>query len=175
MKGCITPEKEFEELFRKSYHRLYYYALDWVENEEAAKDIVSELFGDLWANYGRWQPDDMNAYLNRAVRNRCLNYLKHKAVEQKTLQAYIEEKQALIASDASEQEELMKRVEQVMDGLSPKTRFIVEQCYVEGRKYSELATLLDTSVGMVHKHISKALAIFRKALGEKRPDEGTEK
>ncbi len=33
---------------------------------------------------------------------------------------------------------------------------------LEGRKYKEVAELLDTTPGMIHKHISKALAIFRK-------------
>ena len=44
-------EKAFEELFRKNYSRAFYYALDWVGDEETAKDVV------------------------------CLNVLKHQAVE----------------------------------------------------------------------------------------------
>lgn len=173
MRGKKVQE-EFERLFRENYSRLYYYALDWVDDEEAAKDIVSGLFSDLWTQYGRWNPDNLQAYLNRAVHNRCLNHLKHKMVERTTLQAYIEEKQATICADAAEQEELMKQVGEVMDNLPPKTRFIVEQCYLEGKKYSELAALMDISSGMVHKHISKALAIFRKALEVKRKQRGTE-
>lgn len=175
MSESIKREKEFEILFRENYSRLYYYALDWVEDEDVAKDLVSELFGDLWAQYSQWSPDNSKAYLNRAIRNRCLNYLKYKANEQNMLQAYIEEKKAVIDSDTSSQEELMKRVEEVMDSLSPKTRFIVEQCYIGGKKYSEFAVLMDTTSGMVHKHISKALALFRKILEVKRAEKGTDK
>ncbi len=164
-------EKEFEALFRKCHPRLYRYALDYLEDEEAAKDIVSELFGDLWQQYTQWKPDNPEAYLNRALRNRCINYLKHKAVEQNAMQRYIEEKNDTIDPDAALQEERMQLVEKLLSELPPRTRFIVEQCYVEGKKYNELAELLDTTSGMIHKHISKALAIFRKTLGVKK---GTE-
>lgn len=168
-------EQEFEALFRKCYVRLYHYALDFLEDEEAAKDIVSELFGDLWKQYAEWRPDNPEAYLNRALRNRCLNYLKHLSVERNALQRYMEEKTESIDPDASLHEERMKQIGMVMDELAPRTRFILEQCYAEGKKYSELAAMLDTTVGMIHKHISKALAIFRETLGEKGKNKGTEK
>ena len=173
-KQTMTDTQTFEDLFRGYYSRLYYYALDWVDDEDAAKDIVSELFSDLWTNFDRWKPDNGEAYLARAVRNRCLNYLKHKVTERNALETYVNEKKALIASDLATQEELMRRVETVMTELPERTRFVVEQCYLEGKKYSELATQLDTTPGMIHKHISKVLAIFRKALEVKRGREGTE-
>lgn len=160
-----TKEEAFEKLFRQTYQRLYYYALDWVESEETARDIVSELFSDLWAKPGGLQAADPVAYLSRAVRNRCLNHLQRRATEQRAMQAYLEQHEALMADDATAQEELMARVQAVMDTLPERTRYVVEQCYLEGRKYSELATLMNTTAGMVHKHISRALATFRKALG----------
>lgn len=167
-------EKEFEALFRKSYLRLYHYALDFVEDEEAAKDIVSELFGDLWRQYAERRPTHPDAYLNRALRNRCLNYLRSRTAERNALQRYIEEKEGDIDPDAALHERRLQQVEKAMKELPPRTRFIVEQCYGEGKHYSELASLLDTSVGMIHKHISKALAIFRKTLKEKNGQGGTE-
>lgn len=170
----LRNKHTFEDLFREYYSRLYYYALDWVDDEEMAKDIVSDLFSDLWVNFDRWKPDNPEAYLARAVRNRCLNYLKHKLTERNVLGIYLKEKQALISSDLAAQEELMRRVETVMTGLPERTRFVVEQCYIEGKKYSELAAQMNTTPGMIHKHISKALAIFRKALEVKRERKGTD-
>lgn len=41
-------EKAFEELFRKNYSRAFYYALDWVGDEETAKDVVGDCFGEIW-------------------------------------------------------------------------------------------------------------------------------
>ena len=74
-------ETEFEELFKKNYSPLFYNALDWVEDAEAAKDIVSELFSEVWSQYEHLRKEKIESYLFRSVRNRSINYLKHKSVE----------------------------------------------------------------------------------------------
>ena len=59
-----------------------------------------------------------------------------------------------------------------MDGFTPQTRFIFEQCYFEGKTDQELASLMNISVSAVHKHMNKAFAAFRKAfLGKKEKQE----
>lgn len=54
MSASREDEIRFERLFRDNYQRLYLYALDWVEDEEQAKDIVGTLMSDLWAKRDRW-------------------------------------------------------------------------------------------------------------------------
>ena len=70
--------RQFEELFKKNYSKLYYVALDWVENEESAKDLVNDLFAELWKQYERLQDENVEGYLFQSLRNRCINYLKKK-------------------------------------------------------------------------------------------------
>lgn len=53
-------ETEFEELFKKNYSPLFYNALDWVEDAEAAKDIVSELFSEVWSQYEHLRKEKLN-------------------------------------------------------------------------------------------------------------------
>lgn len=152
----------FEKLFRDNYLRLYHYALDWVEDEESAKDIVSTLMSDLWAARASWHPADEKSYLFAALRNRCINHIKKRIRYREILQEYLEDKLLLINEDIDVHEENLVRLEQMMDSLSPKTRSIVGMCCLEGKKYKEAAELTGTTPGMVHKHISKALALFRK-------------
>lgn len=152
----------FEKLFRDNYLRLYHYALDWVEDEDTAKDIVSTLMSDLWAARASWHPADEKSYLFAALRNRCINHIKKRIRYREILQEYLEDKLLLINEDIDVHEENLVRLEQMMDSLSPKTRSIVEMCCLEGKKYKEAAELTGTTPGMVHKHISKALALFRK-------------
>ena len=84
MQDFHTIENEFEELFKKNYSRLFYYSLDWVDDSEAAKDLVSETFCETWKQYRRIkQAGDgkyMEAYLFRTLRNKAINYLKHKSI-----------------------------------------------------------------------------------------------
>lgn len=162
MSASREDEIRFERLFRDNYQRLYLYALYWVEDEEQAKDIVGTLMSDLWAKRDRWHPDNEMAYMYGALRNRCISHLKKNVRYRETLEEYLQEKLHLIDEDINVHEENLARMEQIMGSLSLRTRLIVEKCYLEGRKYKEVAELLDTTPGMIHKHISKALAIFRK-------------
>ena len=165
-------EREFEELFKANYSRLFYCALDLVEDTVAAKDIVSELFGDLWNQYERLRGERIEAYLYRAVRNRSVNYLRHKAVETQYQQLFLLIKETTVEEDELAHEENLKLIDKVMDGFTPQTRIIIEQCYFEGKTYQELASLMNISVSAVHKHMNKAFAAFRKAfLGKKEKQE----
>lgn len=167
MPNRAANEREFEELFKANYPRLFYCALDWVEDTEVAKDIVSDVFGEVWHQYERLREERMEAYLYRAVRNRSMNYLRHKAVELQYQQLFLSMKEDVVEKDIWAHEENLKRIEEVIDDFTPQTRFIFEQCYFEGMSYQEMATLMHISVSAVHKHMNKAFAAFRKAFGKK--------
>lgn len=165
-------EREFEELFKANYSRLFYCALDWVEDAEAAKDIVSDLFEEVWGQYERLREKRMDAYLYRSVRNRSVNYLRHKAVEAQYRQSFFQMRETVIEEDNSVHEENLRLIGKVMDCFTPQTRFIFEQCYFEGKTYQEMAVLMNVSVSAVHKHMNKAFAAFRKAFSEKKDKKG---
>lgn len=160
-------EAEFEELFKKNYSRLFYCALDWVEDSEAAKDIVSEMFAEAWKQYERLRNENIEGYLFRSIRNRSINYLKHKSVEMQYQQSFSYQKEEIIDEDPIAHEENLQLIEEVIKGFTPQTRFIFEQCYFEGKKYQELADLMNISASAVHKHMNKAFATFRKVFAEK--------
>ena len=162
----------FEQIYRKNYLRLYRYALSWVEDEDVAKDIVSDLFGDLWDNKTVLQPDTADFYLGRSIKNRCVNYLRHKTVERKAIDEMIANKEYLIGDSPDVLDERMALVSKIMDGMNAKMRFVIEQHYLEGKKYDELAEIMGISSAMVHKYVSQALAKFREAFGNKSSFEG---
>ena len=51
---------DFEEVYRKYYLRLYYFAYDFVEDIDISKDIVNEVFETVWKN---WQQIDQEKQL----------------------------------------------------------------------------------------------------------------
>ena len=48
-----------------------------------------------------------------------------------------------------------------MEKLTPHTRHILEECYIQRKKYQEVAEELNISVSAVRKHIVKALQVIR--------------
>ena len=65
-----------ELLYGKFYRRLYLYALTFLEDQEDARDVVSELFVQLW---NKWEEEKLLAehpsatYLYAMLRNRCID------------------------------------------------------------------------------------------------------
>lgn len=167
-----TRQHAFEQIYRNHYLRLFRYALGWVEDEDVAKDIVADLFSDLWDNNTVLQPNTVDYYLGRAIKNRCVNYLRHQAVERKAIDEMIANKEYIIGDTPDMLEERMAVVSKVLERMNAKMRFVIEQHYLEGKKYDELAEIMGTTPGMVHKYVSGALKIFREAFGNKSSFEG---
>jgi len=172
MRKSISQWKaDYEELFKKNYSRMFYCALDIVDDAEAAKDIVGDACCETWrrmAEITSSDPDvNLAGYMLSSVRNRALNHLKRRAVENAYLSEALRVRQTLAAESAEAHEERVARLWQVMEGLTPQTRRVFEMCWFDGYKYQQAADELGVSVSAVHKHVSKAFAAFRKAFGVK--------
>ena len=107
--------RQFEELFKANYSKLYYVALDWVEDAESAKDLVNDLFAELWKQYERLQHEDVEAYLFQSLRNRCINYLKHQRVEQEYRERMLAEKQSSIDENPTIHEARLMVIERTLE------------------------------------------------------------
>lgn len=68
----------FSELYLIYYPKLVRFAKEFVMSEEDAENITQDVFTDLWEKRESMNHiENMNAYLFRLVRNKCLDYLKH--------------------------------------------------------------------------------------------------
>ena len=128
--------------------------------EEEAKDIVQQLFVDLFEKPVRLEGvRHLGAWLCMAVRNRCLNYLYVQDIEDKRKMLYLE---AINEADAPEwlaDEELIKRIRTTISGLPEKDRRICELRFYKCMKYAEIAEQLAVSENVakvqVHRLIQK--------------------
>lgn len=155
---------EFDRIYDKYYPQLFYYAYGFVEDSEICRDIVSDVFGQAWENVERLENATVGSFLYSCVRNKCIDYLRHdQAARQyaEYLQEAVEDEEGLTPE---EYEERMNNVKQIISELPPRTRFVLEQCYFNNKKYREVAEILDVTSSAVKKHIMKALAILRERL-----------
>ena len=160
---------EFDRIYDKYYPQLFYYAYGFVEDSEICRDIVSDVFGQAWENVERLENATVGSFLYSCVRNKCIDYLRHdQAARQyaEYLQEAVEDEEGLTPE---EYEERMNNVKQIISELPPRTRFVLEQCYFNNKKYREVAEILDDTSSAVKKHIMKALAILRERLSVIKP------
>lgn len=156
----------FDELFKQYSKPLFYYAAKFVD-DEAARDIVQDVFVKLWANQSITIKQSLNALLFTMIRNSCLQHLEKQKVrskyaesaklklQEKELRFYMEEKTSLL------EQELENKLNEVLDNLPDRCRQIFTMSRFENKKNKEIAEELDISVKAVEKQITKALATIR--------------
>ncbi len=163
------PDRVFEVLFREYFRPLTVFAMQYVKVREAAEDIVQDLFLYLYEKEDFTQHDNTDVYyLYRLVRYRCLNHLEFQNIR-KTKNPGI---QPNIPGNQNDPLESVQRIElehkylQSIEALPPKCRKVFEMSRLEGKRNQEIANELKLSKRTVETHISQALKILRKKLGD---------
>jgi len=71
--------KEYKSLFDKLYVSLCLFANKYLDNLEASKDVVQEVFIKVWEDKVEFKNQDtIKSYLYTSVKNKSLDYLKSK-------------------------------------------------------------------------------------------------
>jgi RNA polymerase sigma-70 factor (family 1) len=165
--------KTFEQLFRLFYPRLKKYAFSLLHNQNEAEDHVQDVFFQLWQNLSKLNHEkNTGSYLFTALRNKCLNSLKHKVVEEKfILQSARNEAEELYYISFAEpgdfvsmEKRLMTELELIISEMPEKCQTAFRRKWFEGRKIREIAEMMAISTTMVDKHLAKGLEIARKKL-----------
>ncbi len=158
-------ERAIELLFERFYEYLCSVVYRVVHDYEAARDVVQDLFFDLWRKRGSIHIETaIRPYLRRAAVNRALNYLK----KQKIITSQDEDAAIDIPSDDMsgqlnlEHEELEQRIFNAIDLLPPKCKIVFSMSRFESMSYQEIADTMGISIKTVENQISKALKILRR-------------
>jgi RNA polymerase sigma-70 factor (ECF subfamily) len=156
----------FEELFRHYSKPLFYYAAKFVE-DEAARDIVQDVFTKLWSHQTIIIKQSLNALLFKMVRNGCLQHLEKQKVrirylemtkitlQEDELRYYMEESSSLM------EQELDNRLNEVINNLPGRCKQIFRLSRFENKRNKEIAEELQISLKAVEKQLSKAMATIR--------------
>jgi RNA polymerase sigma-70 factor (family 1) len=165
--------KTFEQLFRLFYPRLKKYAASLLHNQFEAEDHVQDVFFQVWQNRLNLDNEkNIGSYLFTVLRNKCLNSLKHKVVEEKyILQSAKNEAEELYHISFSEtgnfvsmEERLMAELEIIISEMPEKCQTAFRLKWFEEKKVREIAEIMNISTTMVDKHLAKGLEIARKKL-----------
>ncbi|CAG5072709.1 hypothetical protein DYBT9623_04270 [Dyadobacter sp. CECT 9623] len=157
----------YELLFRQYYGSLCSHAARYVYTREVAEDLVSEVFYTFWKNQAYLQINtSFRAYLFASVRYKALNYLKWEFFKEDhfELQEDGETGGTPEPDQILEYDELYMYIEKIAASLPPQCRKVFLLNRFEGKSYAEIAKAMGVSVKAIEGHMSKALAVFRKAL-----------
>lgn len=157
----------FRALYERYWENLYAHARAMTSCEDTAKDIVQELFVELWDKKENLDIQiSLKAYLYRVIRNKVLNtYAQHKIHEKYrcSLAQYGEVGEN--RTDYLLRENLVKkRIDEEISALPGKMRQIFEMSRNENKTHKEIAEELNISDKTVKKQVSNALKILKSKL-----------
>jgi RNA polymerase sigma-70 factor (ECF subfamily) len=170
-------EQSFEKVYRYFYPRLIYFAKQYVYDLEASKNIVQDVFTELWDKRNTLQKEtNLNAWLFTVTKNKSLKIISH-LKSQRNYDSYFKARQldvnyiALSDFDTSNFvfEELQAQINAAMEKLSPACRKVFEMSRFEDRKNREITEELNLSIKTVEAHISKALRSLKAELKDYLP------
>lgn len=165
-------ESAFEQLFRQQYRGMVGYASKYLYDVDEAEEIVQEVFFNYWNKRKSLEiTGSIEAYLFRAVRNSCLNYLKHQQVKNQYVQAQekpLQEEESR-TSDRVVELELQQKIDDCIEQLPPERQRIFKLSRYEGLKYKEIADQMGLSVKTIENQMGKALKFLRENLTEYLP------
>lgn len=148
----------FRRLFDGTSRDLVAWASLFVERAEA-QDIVQDLYIHLLTQPERIDENgELLHYLKVAVKNRCLNLIRHRKVEQKFQFLPTEDS----CEEPEEKEQLLRRLMQAVEKLPPMCREILKLSIYEDLRYEDIARRLHISVNTVKYHIKTAYRELRK-------------
>jgi len=74
----LTNARAFEQVFKSFYQPLTAFAFQYVDDHDEAEEVVQEMFSGIWVKASQIEiRTTIKSYLYGAVRNACLNHLKH--------------------------------------------------------------------------------------------------
>ncbi|MDA3890996.1 MAG: RNA polymerase sigma-70 factor [Salinivirgaceae bacterium] len=168
----IIDKAQFEELFNKHYSNLVAYGNNFLKDIEASEEVVQEVLFKLWTNRETLEiTSSINSYLFRAVRNSCLNVIKHVNIRED----YKEHNERVIQMEEGSYEdevivsELEEKIRESIDQLPIERRKIFIMSRYDGLKYREIAEKLGISVKTVENQMGSALKFLRIELREYMP------
>jgi RNA polymerase sigma-70 factor (family 1) len=161
----ICEEQIFSNFFKSHVKALRNYMYYKFGNEEQAEDVTQEAFIKLWENCDKVPLDKAKSYIYTIANNTSLNHIAH----QKVVLEYAKSSPGLEKNYESpdyiiEEEQFKVKLQNAIAKLTEGQRTCFLMHHIDGKKYSEIATILDISVKAVEKRMHLALIELRKEI-----------
>ena len=171
---------DFENFYITWYSRVKHFARDYVLSEEEAENITQDVFLDF---YQKRESLDFHinviAYLFTSVKNRCIDYLRRKLLEQEAASRMQEDfdlsfrmkfdSLEAFDMDGLSEDNIKDIIEKALNALPERCREIFILSKLEGKKQKEIAEELEITVKGVEYHITRALKPLRENLKDYLP------
>jgi len=150
--------REFKTDVLPISNKLLRFALQILQDEEEAKDVLQDVFLKLWEKRNDLNKlENLEAFTMRMVRNRCLDVIRSR----KTISMELIKKKNLPEEDNSgsnllEDLDTLYLVKQIICSLPELQRTIIHLRDIEQLEYEEISKATDLNVNSIRVNLSRA-------------------
>jgi RNA polymerase sigma-70 factor (sigma-E family) len=150
-------DREVAALFDQHYDGLCDLASLILGDRHVAEEIVMEALLKTYAGWGRIRDKRRSdVYLKRAVVNLCRSRIRRKMVEARQNAVFYRREERKAPDWDPEVHETSREVWKAVKNLPPRQRACIVLHYVQALPESEIAEIMDCSVGTVRSQLSRA-------------------
>ena len=164
-KNSLCEESYFSDFYIKNIQSATNFAYYKSGDSDTALDLVQEAFAKIWENCSQIDFTKVKTYLFTSINNLFLNSIKH----QKVVLAFAKDTPPPDKTDQSpeyllEEEEFKIKLQNAIASLSEAQREVFLMNRIDGKKYREIAEILEISQKTVEKRMSTALKILKEQI-----------
>lgn len=156
--------RSFKALFEKYSTPLFQFSLSYLKTENAAEDVVQDVFAKIWENRDSLKTNtSFKSYLftiaMNAIRKQFGKLSKENIAKHDILIEFSANAESF--NDKTNYEFLLNKLKELINVMPEKRKVVFEKRKVEGKSIKEIATELDVSPKTVERHITQAMNFLR--------------
>lgn len=159
----------FTELYNRHWKLIYAHVYKMLRDEDEAKDVVQEVFGNLWIKAATIKSNlNVSGLLYTAARNKVFDLIE----KNKVRSDYIGEIASFVSDPANrnidtiDEKRIMEILERELQKLPPKMKEIFELSRKDDLSHKEIAAKLNISEQTVKKQVQNALKLIKPKLND---------
>jgi len=169
-KDILSTKEAFENIYKSFHERLFFHATKFVNDHEAARDIVQEVFIKLWLRKDEIEINSsLKSYLFKSVNNTCINYLhseKKKDLFLNDIMFQIKLAETNYYKDNCIEEDMIKKLMLALYELPEKYKEVILLSRIQGLKNKEISEQLNIPLRTVETLIYRGLKKIKEQLKE---------
>jgi RNA polymerase sigma-70 factor (family 1) len=154
----------FAEIYERYWGLMFHHVLKMTGDKDETKDIIQELFTQLWINIEQIESEtNIASYLYVSARNKVINLIRHDKVKNNYLSSLSDftNQPSNSMLEQLSAKDLSIAIDKEIQNLPCKMREIFELSRKKFRTHKEIADELHISDKTVKKQINNAIKILR--------------
>lgn len=163
-KQSVCNETTYEAVYKKHSKSLSNFMFFKTKDRASSYDLVQEAFIKLWDNCDKVSPAKAKSFLFTVANNLFLNTIAHKKVKYTYANSITESSDKQTPEYLLEEKQFGDKLQRALDNLTEIQRTAFLMSRVEGKKYREIAEVLEISEKAAGKRVLDALENLRKSI-----------